>query len=67
MARKQIAFNESVHMKIERTALEISIKTGKIVKWTDVVHYMVENYLEEVKNDMVHSTKEKEKKQSTSE
>ncbi|HHR9067865.1 TPA: hypothetical protein ACTADN_001901 [Salmonella enterica subsp. enterica serovar Birkenhead] len=64
MARKQIAFTEATHMKIERAALDISIKTGKIVKWTDVVHFMVENYLEDVKKDMVHSQKESVKKQS---
>ncbi|ECT5253038.1 hypothetical protein ATT74_26095 [Salmonella enterica subsp. enterica serovar Panama] len=64
MARKQIAFTEATHMKIERAALDISIKTGKIVKWTDVVHFMVENYLEDVKKDMVHSKKDVDKKQS---
>lgn len=64
MSRKQIAFTEATHMKIERAALDISIKTGKIVKWTDVVHFMVENYLEDVKKDMVHSKKDLDKKQS---
>ncbi|EBM0642710.1 hypothetical protein MX551_004722 [Salmonella enterica] len=64
MSRKQIAFTEATHMKIERAALDISIKTGKIVKWTDVVHFMVENYLEDVKKDMVHSKKDVDKKQS---
>ena len=64
MARKQIAFTEATFLKIERAALDISIKTGKIVKWTDVVHFMVDNYLEDVKKDMVHSKKDQAKKQS---
>ncbi|QBY43584.1 hypothetical protein QE197_21450 (plasmid) [Arsenophonus nasoniae] len=64
MSRKQIAFTEATHMKIERAALDVSIKTGKIVKWTDVVHFMVEKYLEEAKKDMVHNAIDKrEKKQ----
>lgn len=53
MARKQIAFSESTHMKIERAALEVSIKTGRIVKWTDVVHFMMVNYLDDAQKDMV--------------
>jgi hypothetical protein len=32
-------------MELERKAIEISHKTGKQIKWTDVVHYMINNYI----------------------
>lgn len=62
MKRKQIAFSEDTYMKIEKAALEISIKKGKIVRWSEIVHYMVENYLNDVKNDMIHQRDSEESK-----
>ncbi|MBG6243610.1 MAG: hypothetical protein EKE20_18295 [Candidatus Symbiopectobacterium sp. Dall1.0] len=64
MARKQIAFSEATHMKIERAALAVSIKTGRIVKWTDIVHFMMNNYLEDAQKDMIsNATAKSSKKQ----
>ncbi|WP_075321100.1 hypothetical protein [Histophilus somni] len=43
--RKNLGVPAETHMKIERVAVEITAKTGKVTKWTDVVNFMIENYL----------------------
>nr|CBA71866.1 hypothetical protein ARN_05590 [Arsenophonus nasoniae] len=55
MARKHIAVTEETKMKIERVALEVSNKTNNIIKWSEVVHYLIENYLEEARKDMLNT------------
>lgn len=44
---------EDRKMKLERAAIEISAKTQKQVKWTDLANYMFENYLNDAKKDMI--------------
>lgn len=51
--RKSIGFIYERYLKIERAAVEITAKTGKVTKWTDVVNYMIDEYLNDVKHDMV--------------
>ncbi|MDG2938809.1 hypothetical protein P7M19_01055 [Bisgaard Taxon 10/6] len=51
--RKNLGVPANTHMKIERVAVEITAKTGKVTKWTDVVNFMIENYLNEAKLDMI--------------
>lgn len=53
MKRKAIAVNESTYLDITKTALEISQKTGRIVTWSEVVHFMIKNYLNDAKQDMI--------------
>lgn len=55
MARKHVAVTEETKMKIERVALEVSNKTNNIIKWSEVVHYLIENYLEEARKDMLNT------------
>uniref|UniRef100_UPI003A90E5F3 hypothetical protein n=1 Tax=Salmonella enterica TaxID=28901 RepID=UPI003A90E5F3 len=65
MSRKHVAVTEETKMRIERIALEVSNKTGRITKWSEVVHYLIENYLEDARQDMLNQRKKKEaKKQS---
>lgn len=65
MSRKHVAVTEETKMKIERIALEVSNKTGRITKWSEVVHYLIENYLEDARQDMLNQRQKKEaKKQS---
>lgn len=40
-------------MELERKAIEISYKTGKSIKWTDVLHYMINNYQNMAKQDLI--------------
>ena len=51
--RKNLGVPAETHMRIERVAVEITAKTGKVTKWTDVVNFMIENYLNEAKLDMI--------------
>ncbi|EJH6879713.1 hypothetical protein NDH01_001883 [Salmonella enterica] len=66
MSRKHVAVTEETKMRIERIALEVSNKTGRITKWSEVVHYLIENYLEDARQDMLNQrTKKETKKQSS--
>lgn len=56
--RKNLGVPAETHMKIERVAVEITAKTGRVTKWTDVVNFMIENYLNEAKQDLIHKTTE---------
>lgn len=57
MSRKNIAITAERVMKIERVAVDITAKTGKVTKWTDVINYMLDNYLEDAKQDMLNNQK----------
>ncbi|AXC65201.1 hypothetical protein DOE63_05980 [Salmonella enterica subsp. diarizonae serovar 59:z10:-] len=66
MSRKHVAVTEETKMRIERIALEVSNKTGKITKWSEIVHYLIENYLEDARQDLLNQRPQKEvKKHST--
>jgi hypothetical protein len=47
-----LRISEEKKMKLERAAIEISYATGKQIKWTDVAHFMFDEYLQEAKRDM---------------
>ena len=49
---KSLRVREADQMRLERAAIEISYKTGKQVKWTDVTKYMFEHMVEDAKRDM---------------
>nr|DAP78953.1 MAG TPA: hypothetical protein [Inoviridae sp.] len=57
--RKNLGVPAETHMKIERVAVEITAKTGKVTKWTDVVNFMINNYLTEAKHDMISQVESK--------
>ncbi|HHF2865463.1 TPA: hypothetical protein ACPJZQ_000547 [Vibrio alginolyticus] len=52
---------EEIKMKLERVAIDVSYETKESVKWTDVAHYLFENYLMEAKNDMIHKKTDSKK------
>ena len=54
MTRKAIAIKEVTYLEITRAAIEISQKTGEVVTWSEVVHFMIKNYLNDAKQDMIH-------------
>ncbi|AXC65220.1 hypothetical protein DOE63_06095 [Salmonella enterica subsp. diarizonae serovar 59:z10:-] len=59
MSRKHVAVTEETKMRIERIALEVSNKTGKITKWSEIVHYLIENYLEDARQDLLNQRPQK--------
>lgn len=46
-------------LELERKAIEVSYKTGKSVTWTDIVHYMIDNYQNMAKQDLIEDEEEK--------
>lgn len=61
MKRKNLGVPPDTHMKIERVAVEVTAITGKVTKWTDVVNYMINNYLNDAKQDLIHKTESNSK------
>lgn len=49
---------ESRKMKIERAAIEVSVKERRIMKWTDFVFYLIDNYTDEAKRDLLAKRKD---------
>ncbi len=52
MKRTTVSITEQRRMKLERLAIDATIKTGKTVKWTDLVNYLIDNYADEAKADI---------------
>jgi len=51
--RTTVSIPMAKKMELERKAIEISYKTGKSIKWTDIIHYMIENYQVMAKQDLI--------------
>jgi energy-converting hydrogenase Eha subunit H len=53
--RTTVSVTEQRRMKLERIAIETTMATGAVVKWTDVINYMIDmidNYSDDAKKDM---------------
>ncbi len=48
---------EERKMELEKAAIEVSYATGRMVKWTDMAFYLMDEYLKEAVRDMKSSTK----------
>lgn len=46
-------------MELERAAIEISYSTGQMVKWTDLVFYLIDEHLKDATKDLKASTRPK--------
>jgi hypothetical protein len=55
--RTTISIQQEKKLELERAAIEISYKTGKSVSWTDVAHYMLNNYIKLAKEDIKEESK----------
>jgi len=53
MNRKNIGISNERYLRIERAAVDITAKTGKVTKWSDIVNYLIDQYLSDAKHDMV--------------
>ena len=47
----QVRINPERKMKLEQAALEITIKTKTVTTYSDVVNYLIDNYLDDAKKD----------------
>lgn len=61
MSRKSIGISNDRYLKIERAAVDITAKTGKVTKWSEIVNFLIDEYLQEAKLDMI-SKDDKEKR-----
>lgn len=61
MQRKNASITGERVLKIERVAVDVTAKTGSVTKWTDVINYLIDNYLQDAKQDML-NVEQKEKK-----
>ncbi|EBO7766993.1 hypothetical protein D2B81_10585 [Salmonella enterica] len=61
MKRKNASITGDRVLKIERVAVDVTAKTGSVTKWTDVINYLIDNYLQDAKQDMLNA-EQKEKK-----
>ena len=62
-----VRVNEMRRNKLEMLAIEISHKSGKLTKMSDIVNHLLDNYLQESKQDLLHNAENsgKDKTKST--
>ncbi|WP_238737903.1 hypothetical protein [Klebsiella pneumoniae] len=48
---------KSQNRQMEKAAIEVSYATGRMVKWTDMAFYLMDEYLKEAVRDLKSSTK----------
>ncbi|EFO3891623.1 hypothetical protein DM619_17600 [Escherichia coli] len=53
MSRKSIGISNERYLRIERAAVDITAKTGKVTKWSEIVNYLIDQYLNNAKQDMI--------------
>ena len=42
--RKNLGVPAETHMRIERVAVEITAKTGKVTKWTEIMETLIDEF-----------------------
>ena len=58
---KRTTYNvtEERKMKLERLAINASVKLGKTITWTEILGYLIENYSKDAAEDLM-SAKQKD-------
>lgn len=49
--RKTYNITEDRQIKLERLAIDLSAKTGKKIRWTELLTYMIDSYSKEAAED----------------
>ncbi|EOB2451696.1 TPA: hypothetical protein N6791_005044 [Escherichia coli] len=62
MSRKSIGISNERYLRIERAAVDITAKTGKVTKWSEIVNYLIDQYLNNAKQDMISKNEITQKK-----
>jgi len=47
----QVRVNPERKMRLEQAALEITIKTKVVTSYSDVINFLIDNYIEDAKKD----------------
>ncbi|MGL5266378.1 MAG: hypothetical protein ACRC9E_09135 [Plesiomonas shigelloides] len=56
--RKTYNITADRQIRLERMAIDISSKTGKTVKWTDIMVHLIDNYAKDAAEDIKAAKKE---------
>ena len=58
---KRTTYNvtEEIKMKLERLAINASVKLGKTITWTEILGYLIDNYSKDAAEDLM-SAKQKD-------
>lgn len=58
---KRTTYNvtEETKMKLERLAINASVKLGKTITWTEILGYLIDNYSKDAAEDLM-SAKQKD-------
>ena len=62
MSRKSIGISNERYLRIERAAVDITAKTGTVTKWSEIVNYLIDEYLNDAKQDMISKNEITQKK-----
>ena len=49
-----VRVNEQRKMKLQRGAIKIGNETGQLLKISDIVNHLIDNYSEEAIQDLIH-------------
>ena len=49
-------------LKIERLAMEASLKVGRTVKWTEIMEVLIDEYAKDAQQTIIHREEQKLKK-----
>ncbi|HEY2452905.1 MAG TPA: hypothetical protein VGI71_09830 [Scandinavium sp.] len=54
---KRMTYNvtEERKMKLERLAINTSVKLGKTITWTELLGYLIDNYAKDAADDLMSS------------
>lgn len=52
--RTTVSIVEKRRLKLERLAIEATNEVGRMVKWTDIINQLIDEYADECKKDIVH-------------
>lgn len=59
MRRMTYNITENRKIELEKLAINISVKTGKLIKWSELLTYLIDEYSKEAADDFIDRTNKK--------
>lgn len=47
-----VRLNEARRNKVEKIAIELSYETGRIIKMSNIINHLIDNYIKDAKRDI---------------
>jgi hypothetical protein len=57
--RTTMSITNERKIKLEKKALEVGLKVGRVIKWTDIVNHLIDEYTNDAADDMKAQVKER--------